>query len=442
MAELQVLPPGYQSGIDEAQFKKRLAAALMASGGQQRAGQMVGNRYVPTSGWENASQLAKTLVGAYGLYAGEKQQSDTLAKYGTDQQVDLARILKMQLPQQETIPGGPGEGDAGISSITRPGDVRGAETAGLGSQFPRSQDLGQALQKARLLAEEKRREELLKRVRLSDIQGGNLEGGAPKAEYSVTEGVPYAKSETGIAPLGTYKQGTMSGADGRPMAVQTAPFTGRVDAIDKAPKVNVNTGKQPEDKYIDTAQVELSKKDTSLYNAAEMADMGNKSLSRIRDIIKTSPTTGGPLAQYEVAARNFAAEYGIPFDPAKDASNARLSAEFSSRVADMVLTGGRGISNDDRVALEKALPSFASGIPFEQVPAFINQLEKINNSRIGSWRSRYDTLPEKYKQLYPATFGSYRGSLAPSSGGQKPVSEMNAQELDAYEAEVRARGRK
>ena len=298
---------------------------------------------------------------------------------------DRQAIVGMMQPTNMQTPSAPQVDDTGEPSAASlpamaPADTRGAEARGMASQFPESQALGKALFEARKKQEEQRNAELLKRVALRDIQGGNLERGLPKETFGVSEGVPHAISEEGVRRVGPgYAQTTVPGAEGKPMAAQVAPFTGKIDVLDKTPRVttNVNTTEDPNAAYKKALLGGLGKSD---FEAVEQSRKSIDDLHSIEQMKKLHVNTkgewtGGPVAGLVKYGRGLASQAGMPLDPKLDENNAGMQAIMMRQIAQAIFANGRGLSNDDRAALEKSFP--LDNLTPAVFPAFITQYEEL-----------------------------------------------------------------
>jgi hypothetical protein len=192
-----------------------------------------------------------------------------------------------------------------------------------------------------------------------------------------------------------------------------------------------------ENPYTSAVQKGLGERDWKLYEGAEYGQKALQMLDRVDEFVKNAPPTGGPIAPIEVWARNFASEYGFPVDKVTDASNAKLTAEFSSFLADQIISGGRGITDEDVRVISRSIPSFGSGIPREQLPAFIGQLRRIATQKVGNWNDRYNSMDPDMKRMYPWSIGN-REVKSPGQGGRrKSPQEMTDKELEEAAAEAR-----
>lgn len=444
----------YASELSAIRSKLALAQALQQAYGQQPQGQMVSGHYVKPAWTQQLSGLAGVLVPALMQAKANDQMGQLQGRYandqtqaiGTMQQIAAGKPANPQTPNFVMQPDESGQ-PAPTFSPEVAGDPLAAEAYGQKSPFPQVQALAKAMMEDRLKRRQAMQRTLGERVPLADVPkvySGEYGDLKPKQTVQYVDGLPVA-TPAEVTPGGPqptrmgagYTTGTMPGADGRPMAIQTNPLTGKVDSIDKAPKVSAtaNAGRDVEDPYLKEAGNLRAKSDGALYESALQARSGNAALQRIEKILATAPPDGGPLAQKIVWTRNLLASLGMPVDKAVDEANTRITAEYTTRIADQVLTGGRGISNDDRVALEQAFPSFKTGIPIEQLPAFIDQLKQYNNGKIAAWQERFDALPPQYKAKYPITFGAPQGSLRQAPTGWTPEQEARLQELERKKAQ-------
>jgi hypothetical protein len=428
-----ILPADFQERDEAAELKKQLALQLL----QQQAannpqGQMISGRYVKSSPMQHLAKLAQQWVGQQNLKKANEEQAGVRKDYEGASQRDLERVLE-QMQGQEQM----GPPEDGQMSMPRgnPNPMQ-AERLGVGSRFPQSQALGKALMEQRMKAEAARDAELSKRVTLEDLQKGNLQGGAPRLEHGVTDGIHYSKSEAGINPLGSYRQGSMPGADGRPMAVQTAPFGGKVDAIDKAPKVSATaTANAPksDDPFMRAYGTELGGGAAKVVLAGLDAADQLPQIERIKElhIASNGQYTAGPAAGPVRLIRDLASQMGIPIDPKVDLNNVKLQAEFTSMIAKQIIGVGRGLTDEDRQVLEKTYPGFH--VTPSQMPAFLNQYEKILRDNIKRANSRGQKARDMYGGSAPVTTQQIEappgsGPL-PEGGSWSEAEEREYQEL-------------
>ncbi len=427
MAE-RSLPWEYQTEIDKASQQAQLAQYLQSQV-RQPQGKMLSGHYVKSSPMQH-------LTNALLMYQSGKSQRDAregrdaaLQRYDTDSSTELNSILKQQMPQNMNA-GKPQVDDTGEASgasipAMSEGASLGAEMRGRGSKFAGSQALGKALYDSRQKREEATRSELLKRVDLKSIQSGNLQGGTPKGEFGVTDGVAYRKDETGIKALGQYEQITVPGADGRPQEAQKAPFTGKRDILDKQPKVSttVNNNQTPEDPYFKELLTKIAGTDHKTVEAGKNAI---EELPRIEELKKIhidskGQWTGGPAAGPVRFVRDLGAQFGVPIDPNVDLTNSKMQAIMSANVAKAIVSNGRGLTDEDRRALEKSFPT--DKITPAQFPAFINMYEKMARNRAES----YVGLVGRLRSSRPDLPNSLHAESVPTSSG--PVPETPQQQV-------------
>jgi hypothetical protein len=128
----------------------------------------------------------------------------------------------------------------------------------------------------------------------------------------------------------------------------------------------------------------------------------------------------------------------MPIDKVRDRNNSVFQAEAMDYIASQIIKGGRGLTNEDREAIEQAWPGWRSGIPFDQLPAFLDQMERIAESKIDSFRAIRSSIPEAYIKQRPAAFADPTESLLRgrvSSGDRTKRRE----ELERELAEIRSR---
>ncbi len=414
------IPFEYQTEFGQADELEKLAQLIaMQRAKSQPQGQMVSGHYVRASPMQHLADLFSAYNQGFASKQAAAMRQAATKRMAGDERGQIAQIAQMMTGKPiETVPGdfGPGERETiGSQTYEAPRPRRAEETAFM-SPFPRVQKLGERLQKNR------------------------------HETFSV--GARSATPESVIQAQGDYTQlqpqqpemygnvGEIPGLktpEGKPIYGQQNLKTQKWGELgtDRAPKQNVTVlGGSQEKPYITEAQTGMAKTDLAMFNSALQAHEANQSLGRIKGFLaEGAKVTGGPLAQAEVFVRNLAAEWGFPLNKALDRGNTMLSAEFTSRIASQVLSGGRGISNDDRVALEAAFPSFKTGIPAEMLPTFIAQLEAINNSKIGMWQARWRSLPPDFQKQYPATFGNR--DVPQSPGGWTPEKQKRLEELEA-----------
>lgn len=398
MADYQVkaksedIPWEYQTQFGDAASLQNIAQQLMAQRAIIQKGmqpQMVSGHYIKASPMQHLADLLAAGLSGKASYDASQARTNVLRKMAADE----SRTIEALRSQY----GGGREMEA---------DPRGAEQAALLSSWERARNLGKAW------GDDRR---AMNTATSRHLTGRGAAAMAASGTAPTDPGMYVQQEKFGdVAPIPG-----LTTPEGKPIHGQQSSKTGewKEKGTDRAPKQSVTVLSGSNEKpYLTKAQEGMAATDVAAYNAALMADEANQSLGRIKGFLaEGGKVTGGPLAQVEVFARNLAAEYGIPLDRALDRNNARLTAEFTNRIAMQVLSGGRGISNDDRVALEAAFPSFKTGIPAEQLPAFIAQLEAINNAKIASWMRRYNSLSPENRVAYPNTFGSHRS--LPAGGG-------------------------
>jgi hypothetical protein len=141
---------------------------------------------------------------------------------------------------------------------------------------------------------------------------------------------------------------------------------------------------------------------TEMSRAAVDAQEANRALDKISAMIEQGKVTGGPLAKPEVWARNALSEFGIPLNGALDNKNARLSAIASQRLAAKIMKGGRSLTDTDVKLIAQAFPGFDAGVPFDQLPAFIETVRSMNNDSIETWKRHSSRMTPEMRQSFPA----------------------------------------
>ena len=399
-AKPEDIPWEFQADFGESQRLEELAKLLMAQNQKTGSGQMVGTHFVKSSPMQHLADQVAKMYGAYQLSQSRDARQGTLQKMAAAEDIDrrgIAAAIRGLNPSEMDPEGAP------------PDYARAAQLAEA-SKFEglrKSADTYRQINANMLSAMGPRATP--ESLNTAMQAGGNaaLLRAQPPEQYGPPSDIP----------------GVMT-PEGKPVKGQQNLRSQKWSELgtDRAPKQSVTVlGNSDEKPYITKVQEGMAAADVAAYNSALQADESNQALGRIKGFLaEGANVTGGPLAKVEVFVRNLAAEFKIPFNRAVDKINAMLSAEFTSRIAMQVLAGGRGISNDDRIALEAAFPSFSSGIPAEQLPAFIAQLEAINNAKVSSWMRRWKSLKPADQALYPNTFGSHR-TLPP--GGVSPYSD-------------------
>lgn len=449
MAQQDFLPPDFQEELDSAQRRRALAQMFLQQGlTQQPQGQMVGAHYVPASWTQHLAGLGKALMGSYMDAKAGQDINATKKRFSQAQSDELGRIQGMVTgrPEQMTPnfvmqPGEGGEPEP-VKSTAVPGNPLMAEQEAQRSQFPAAQALGKVLMEARMKRTAEMQKELANRVPVADIPSiyeGRTTDLKPKQTVHYVDGLPIATPAEYVpggpqpARIGPgYDQKTIAGAGGRPVVTQVNPLTGKSDAIDKAPQTNVSvqTGDK-EDPYWKAIATKLGDKDAAIVSAGRDAPAILDTIGRIRKVHFDSQGnyTGGPAEGPVRFIRDLASQFGIPIDSTVDLNNARLQAEFSNLIASRILGEGRGLSNEDRQALERAFPG--GRIPPAMLPAFLNQYETLVRANAARSQEVLRSLQQGSRgQLPTAT----RDIPVPPT---RPVGEMSTEELEARMRQLR-----
>lgn len=299
-----ILPPAYQADIDAARRRQLLAQALQKQ--QLNQGQMVGRHYVKASPLAHIAQALSQVGGSYMQAQGDKDIQGARDRYMKDQTAELGKIQQVMSGQAGNLPegfvGAPGPGEA----FDQPANPIAAEQMAQQSQFPAAQALGKALFEKRLEREKILEGKVADRVSLPDLQAGNLRGGRPRQKIQMVDGIPVAVAEEyyagGAEPSRVgpgYSQTTIQGVEG-PIVAQVNPLTGKVDAIDKAPRVSVtNTpGDRAKEKVRESQYEELAKAGRGLTTTAASVI---PQVQRVTQSLEAG-TFGGTQADVRVAA--------------------------------------------------------------------------------------------------------------------------------------------
>lgn len=449
MAQQDFLPPDFQEELDSAQRRRALAQMFLQQGlTQQPQGQMVGAHYVPASWTQHLAGLGKALMGSYMDARAGQDINATKKRFSQAQSDELGRIQGMVTgrPEQMTPnfvmqPGEGGEPEP-VKSTAVPGNPLMAEQEAQRSQFPAAQALGKVLMEARMKRTAEMQKELANRVPVADIPSiyeGRTTDLKPKQTVHYVDGLPIATPAEYVpggpqpARIGPgYDQKTIAGAGGRPIVTQVNPLTGKSDSIDKAPQtsVSVQTGDR-EDPYWKAIATKLGDKDAAIVSAGRDAPAVLDSIARMRKLHFDSKGdyTAGPAEGVVRLIRDLASQFDVPLDPAKDIYNAKFQAEFSNSIAAKILGEGRGLSNEDRQALERAFPN--AKIPPAMLPAFLNQYEMLVRGNAARSQEVLRSLQRGSRgQLPTAT----RDIPVPPA---KPIGDMTTEELEARLQQLR-----
>lgn len=392
MTQVQ-LPPAYQGDIDRALQQRMLAQLLMQQSMQQRPqGQMVSGHYVRTNPLQHLANVFSGLQGKQMDVQAGMDIASAQERFAKDQERELAQIQALMhgMPDRMTQnfvmqPDESGMPKPAVASAVQ-ADPIAAEQMAQRSRFPAAQALGKTLFEQRIKRLAEMQKEIASRVPVEDVPKvyeGQVSGLRPKAGFQYVDGIPQIVPSEATAggpapqPVGPgWQQGTMPGPSG-PMAVQENPYTGKVDAIDKTPKVSVSTGAAPEDPYWKRFAEQAADRDVAVWKKAQDAPGVIAMLERIRKLHLDSKGewTGGPAAGPVRFIRDLASQFGVPIDERIDLTNARMQAEFNALVVKEILGQGRGITDEDAKRLQRSFPSDA--ITPRQMTAFLDQYEKM-----------------------------------------------------------------
>lgn len=431
----------YATEMANARAKAVLAATLQKMYGGTPQGGMVGNIYVKPSWTQNLSQLTNTLLAAKLGQEATKDTAKVQQQYMADQSKDVARM-------QELAQGSPG--DPNTANFVMAPDERGnvptanspavpanplaAENYGERSNFAATRELAKAMRENRLKEQAKMREEIAKRVAVQDIPNvyaGQTAGLAPKSNVQFVDGLPISTPSEwspGSQPpqrIGEgYSSVSVPGVGGT-MAAQKNPLTGKVDVLDKSPKVSVSTGKD-EDPYWKEVHQRLGKADADTVIAARQAPEILDTISRLRKLHGDSKGqwTGGPQADRARLLRDTASQFNVPIDPNVDLNNARMQAEFANLIATQILGQGRGLTDEDVRNLKNAFPS--DRLTPAMFPAFLDQYERMVRARAMRGNTVLETMRQGKGAAAPT---SLRPNPLPASSGG--LSGMSTEELEA-----------
>jgi hypothetical protein len=212
------------------------------------------------------------------------------------------------------------------------------------------------------------------------------------------------------------------GVNPRGQTMQRNKKTKELRAVGQGPligSISVGGGSN-ENKFVTKLEELQAQEFHAAQQSATEAQQGNNALARIKGIVAQGGVTGGPLAPIEVTARNLAAQLGMPLDKVIDKNNAMYSAEASARIAEKIIKGGRALTDTDVARLREAFPGYGSGIPTSQLPAFIAQLETINNERIANYREMRKSINPALISKMPMTFTDVPGAAGKTAQPNPP----------------------
>jgi len=453
----QQLPPEYQEQIDQAMRRRALAQAMLQQGlGNRPQGRMVAGHYVKSSPFEHLAGIAQVLSGQYMDAGAGRDIADARRRALEAQQGEIGQVQRMltgtpeqQVPNFVMAPDESGE----VPTAKQPGmapDPRAAEMQAQRSQFPAVAAMGKALFEQRMKRLGEFQKAAASRVSMQDLPGlfageepSLPQGAQPKQEVKFNDNLPFAVpaeyTPGGPAPqrIGQgYQPTTVPGADGKPMAAQVNPASGRVDVLDKAPKTNVkvNSG-DTEDPYWKAAMTRMGDRDAAFIIAGREAPAQLVQVERIRKLHLDSKGqyTGGPLQGPIRFLRDSASQLGVPVNPEIDLNNVKMQAELAGSIANAILKEGRGLTDQDREALKRAFPS--ESITPAQMPAFLAQYERMLRDNIELSNQTLKSLQRGRGQQAPTAL---RDNLVVPS--RKPVDQMSTEELEARRQELLRKG--
>jgi hypothetical protein len=212
------------------------------------------------------------------------------------------------------------------------------------------------------------------------------------------------------------------GNNDRGQILQQNTRTKEIKAVGQGPLIGSISvgGSTNENRFLATLEDLQAKEFHAAQQSASEAQQGNNALARIKGIVAQGGVTGGPLAPIEVTARNLAAQLGMPLDKVIDKNNAMYSAEASARIAEKIIKGGRALTDTDVARLRESFPGYGSGIPTSQLPAFIAQLETINNERIANYREMRKSINPALISKMPMTFTDVPGAVGKTAQPNPP----------------------
>jgi hypothetical protein len=196
---------------------------------------------------------------------------------------------------------------------------------------------------------------------------------------------------------------------GEPKVVGTRPLIG-----------SISVGGSNENKFVTKLEELQAQQFHEAQTGAAEAQQGNNALARIKGIVSQGGVTGGPTANIVVTARNLASQLGMPIDKVLDKNNAAYSAETAARIAEKIIKGGRSLTDSDVARIREAFPGYGSGIPTSQLPAFIAQLETINNERISTFREMRKNVNPALISKMPMTFTDVPAATATAAQPNPP----------------------
>lgn len=427
-----VLPPAYQSDIDAAKRRQMMAQALQKQ--QLNQGQMVGNYYVKASPLAHLAQVLSQAGGLYMQQQGDKDIQGVRERFMKDQADELSKIQQTMAGTPSTpgnLPegfvGAPGPGET-FGQPGQPGNPLRAEQMAQQSQFPAAQALGKTLFEKRLEREKAREGELLKRVSLPDIQANNLERGAPKQTVQSLDGVPVAMpteytvggpQPTRIGP--GYTPTTLQGIEG-PILAQVNPLTGKVEPIDKTPRVSVTNvaGDKAKERLRESQYEELAKTGRGL--AATAASV----IPQVRRVTQAleAGTFGGTQADIRASAGQALKLLGFTSEDTDTAlrNTGQANQALISMARDKLKAFGANPSNLDLMYSKIASGQISDDpqnlyLTMQALQADLLNATQAHQGRVGA---------------YEADFPEMKGSTRSLGVGQLPTYNVDAEafELD------------
>lgn len=129
------MPAEYQTGLDDAERKKRLAMLMLEGSMRQRpAGQRVGRFYVPDSPFNALADVIEQRRARSDISDAEKERAGVIGRYQADENKGVADIIAAATAQ-------PKYGAADVGPTMEIPDTTAALQAGAASRFPRVQNL-------------------------------------------------------------------------------------------------------------------------------------------------------------------------------------------------------------------------------------------------------------------------------------------------------------
>lgn len=381
------MPPNLQAEAKALQRRQALSEAIMAQALQPRQSpQNPGRLASVMSPLAPLAQMASAFAAKKSMERTDKEQEDFGSKY----QKQLADSLQSYLQGRET-------------------DPRGAAAGALTSGFPNLEEIGKldiqaigkgAITSQNLLQADGYTPESRVAASLAAQQGHPAPASllVAKPEYTNVQGNLVDTSGSAPKPIGyfgpTYQDTTVEGPSG-PIAAQREANSGKLDVVDKTPKVTTNVGATIENKGAPEGAKELfqlgARKIDELSKTAGSAERVKLQVANLKRLeqsgVFSNKTTG--IQQFMT---NVAQAVGVKLSPEKlkQLSN---SEAFNSIATDMwqqvisQLGGNRNVTAQEAARIEEITPRLATspdartemyGILNTMAEREINRFKKAN----------------------------------------------------------------